>query len=72
MAEFTFGLFAGAFVALLVANITIIVARLSHHDEIAQKVIRIFAPVAWLLRLGADSEGRHRRSENGHPWVRHP
>jgi hypothetical protein len=57
---------AAALLAVLVAaNIVLAIAKLAHQDRLAATIVRLAAPVVWLLRLGGDGDSHPRRTD-GH------
>ncbi|MEW6596714.1 MAG: hypothetical protein AB1429_04360 [Pseudomonadota bacterium] len=43
---------AATFAAMAAANLAIMIARLSHHQELAQAIARTTSRWSWFLRLG--------------------
>lgn len=43
---------AAIFAAMAAANLAIMIARLSHHQELAQSIARATSRWSWFLRLG--------------------
>ena len=48
-------------VALVVANVATLAARVFNHEELANRIGRIVLSVAWPLRMGDSAEHRGRR-----------
>ena len=51
--QLIFSIFLGVLLGLVAANLAVIVATLSRHEEIATSITRALSNYLWLLRMGA-------------------
>ncbi|WP_425665710.1 hypothetical protein [Sinorhizobium fredii] len=64
LTQIMFNVFAGAVVGLLAMNAAVLVLRVSHHGDTAQRIIRLVDPVVSYLRLGGKSRDDMRHSRH--------
>jgi hypothetical protein len=57
--QLIFTLFLGVLLGLVAANLAVIVASLSRHEEVARSIKRSLSNYLWLLRMGGDGDRGH-------------
>ncbi len=64
IAQYMFFFFAGMVASLLAANAAVLLLRVSHHGDAAQRITRMVGPLVSYLRLGGKSRDDMRHSRH--------